>query len=167
MNNHCLFSERCGGQLKQLTDVDECHLAFVSVNLTSEEAGCVQLEKVLEPCTWATCLSCSEQLQKSRQDAKKKAPKCLFLEFGGSSCSLEGAEQDVAWGSAKFQPRAFIHHDKAEMHLFSSVRDEEGEWWRIEDYCFDDDLCICITSQCVSVNLEQHKFFLLQLCNLN
>ena len=24
--------------------------------------------------------------------------------------------------------------------FFSSVRDEEGEWWRIEDYCFDDDL---------------------------
>ena len=53
---------------------------------------------------------------------------------------LKGIEDKVALGGFYFQALGVCHYDKQERHFCTSVKDENGVWWRLEDYCGSEEL---------------------------
>ena len=86
---------------------------------------------------WVTCLKC----KKGCHTEASPAPRRVLLEFvGGNVWRLKGIEDKVALGGFYFQALGVCHYDKQERHFCTSVKDENGVWWRLEDYCGSEEL---------------------------
>ena len=92
----------------------------------------VSLQEELEGAGWVTCLKCSNQKERS------SAPKRLLLEFvGGVAWRLKGIEESVDVAGKTFKATAILHSKDG--HFWMSAM-SDGSWWRIEDFCGDEEL---------------------------
>ena len=142
MSEELGFLEKCAHCGRTLQDVGSLEPAqrLTCVQVSGGLRQVVVLQDEIAQTGWLGCLKCFSN--QTTASPASSAPKKIVLEFvGGAAGRVKGIEAKVTLGKSTFQPTGIIHFDHQITHFWTSLKDANQKWWRLDDHCGSEELC--------------------------
>ena len=83
----------------------------------------------------ATCPTCSRQHEIQAMSIPEHMPTLFTLAFNPHPATVSDVAEEISWRGVTYRTVGVIHHGDG--HFWASLRErqEEGDWWMVEDFC--------------------------------
>ena len=142
MSEELGFLDKCAHCGRTLQDIGSLEPAqrLTCVQVSGGLKQQVVLQDEMAQTGWVGCLKCFSN--ETTASPASSAPKKVVLEFvGGAAGRLKGIDAKVNLGESTFQPTGIVHFDHQITHFWTSLKDANENWWRLDDHCGSEDLC--------------------------